>query len=429
MDKHFKLESDLDFGNRKFYLIAERPYIFTGTFDGAGYTIRNLLIEPVFKTSSAGFIGTLKGASASIKNLMLIDPNVAADWGFGVGSLAGKNIGGSISNCQVLNGRVWGVAAVGGLVGNNYMYASISNCSVTGDIAENTFLNILSSATGGLVGENSFYSKIENSYAKCTVSGDDCVGGLTGSNLIYSTLGNCYAGGSVTGTASYIGGLVGRNLGATQANYCYSSASVVGPSDTGSTGGFAGSTTVSNCIYTACFWDSQINVAMPGIGNKTDPNVLGKTTTQMQTQATFADWDFADTWAICEGTNYPRLQWQIPAGDLVCPDGINFMDFVELATCWRAAVELSADINGSSRVDLVDMAALAGYWMQSSCGDCGGADVSGDSNVNTADLEIMIDQWLLNRIPECSAADISDDGFIGIEDLVMFSDNWLEGVN
>jgi len=32
----------------------------------------------------------------------------------------------------------------------------------------------------------------------------------------------------------------------------------------------------------------------------------------MQTAATFLDagWDFNDVWTICEGKDYPRLQWE-----------------------------------------------------------------------------------------------------------------------
>jgi len=56
----------------------------------------------------------------------------------------------------------------------------------------------------------------------------------------------------------------------------------------------------------------------------------------------FFGWDFVaetengieDIWAICEGTNYPRFVWQIPVGDLVCPDGVAMPDLALLATHW-----------------------------------------------------------------------------------------------
>ena len=41
---------------------------------------------------------------------------------------------------------------------------------------------------------------------------------------------------------------------------------------------------------------------------------LALTAVQMKQQASFADWDFDETWAICEGKDYPRLRWE----DLPC---------------------------------------------------------------------------------------------------------------
>jgi hypothetical protein len=49
-------------------------------------------------------------------------------------------------------------------------------------------------------------------------------------------------------------------------------------------------------------------------GNRpADPGTAtGLTTAQMQSAAPFlaAGWDFATTWTICEGQDYPRLRWE-----------------------------------------------------------------------------------------------------------------------
>ena len=59
------------------------------------------------------------------------------------------------------------------------------------------------------------------------------------------------------------------------------------------------------------------------------------TDTQMKQQASFVNWDFVTPiWEICEGTNYPKLTWQIPIGDFICPDGITMVDFSILAAAW-----------------------------------------------------------------------------------------------
>jgi hypothetical protein len=96
----------------------------------------------------------------------------------------------------------------------------------------------------------------------------------------------------------------------------------------------------------------------------------------MQTITTFTDvgWDFRDIWTICDGMNYPVLQWQIPAADFLCPDGVNFIDFAFFATHW-----------------LDDMCSAANYY-------CGGTDFDNSGSVGFTDLEIFADNWL-NGIP------------------------------
>ena len=54
------------------------------------------------------------------------------------------------------------------------------------------------------------------------------------------------------------------------------------------------------------FWDAEASgVAVGATGT-------GLTTIQMQQASTFLEvgWDFADTWTICEGRDYPRLRWE-----------------------------------------------------------------------------------------------------------------------
>jgi len=99
----------------------------------------------------------------------------------------------------------------------------------------------------------------------------------------------------------------------------------------------------------------------------------------MKTLATFTDagWDFIgetangteDIWAICEGTNYPRFVYQIPQGDIVCPDGVNSLDF----------------------------ALLARYWHETGCGaldDCDGADIDLSGVVDFGDVVAVAESWL-----------------------------------
>ena len=124
---------------------------------------------------------------------------------------------------------------------------------------------------------------------------------------------------------------------------------------------------------TDSFWDvnsSGIDVSCGG---------EGKTTAEMQDPNTFisAGWDFVgevingpnDIWDICAGTNYPRLVWQIPAADFLCPDGMNFVDYSFFAENW-------ADENCSGS------------------NDCDRTDLDFSDKVDWADLKIFCDHWL-----------------------------------
>jgi hypothetical protein len=123
---------------------------------------------------------------------------------------------------------------------------------------------------GGLVGYNN--NNLTNSYSTGLVSGTNYVGGLVGLNYL-GTISNSYSTGSVNGIEEYIGGFAGRN---------------------------------SYGDITNSFWDTEISEQSKNADGS------GITTLEMQTSQTFldADWDFNDIWMICEGKDYPHLQWE-----------------------------------------------------------------------------------------------------------------------
>ncbi len=122
------------------------------------------------------------------------------------------------------------------------------------------------------------------------------------------------------------------------------------------------------------FWDTQTS------GQVTSGGGTGKTTAEMQMASIFTDagWDFVgesvngteDIWSICEGTNYPRLARQIPAGDFFCPDGITIEDFVFFIEHW-------GDDNCAPSNDY-----------------CQGTDLDFSGTVDAGDLEILVENWL-----------------------------------
>jgi len=101
---------------------------------------------------------------------------------------------------------------------------------------------------------------------------------------------------------------------------CYSTGAVEGVSKVGGlVGGHERST------YTRCFWNSDINPDVNSIGNGDDPNVTGKTTSEMQDANTYMEggWDFnTPIWKFCSLPDYPKLAWeQCPGPEAPVLDG------------------------------------------------------------------------------------------------------------
>jgi hypothetical protein len=111
---------------------------------------------------------------------------------------------------------------------------------------------------------------------------------------------------------------------------CYSRGSVDANNNVGALVGYHRSG-----WYASCFWDSDVNPDVNGIGNASDPNVIGKPTPQMQTESTFTDagWDFVEVWDIGEGQTYPFLREYL-AGDSNHDGIVDWADYAILASQW-----------------------------------------------------------------------------------------------
>jgi len=220
------------------------------------------------------------------------------------------------------------------------------------------------------------------------------------------TTGNQYVGGLIGMFAGELGELVYR---------CYSASSVEGNSDKGV---FTGKYTGGH--YNGCFWDNMINGSMNGIGNTSSSEVMGRTTGQMHQMITFTDagWDFTTpVWEICDGTNYPKLTWQIPLpGDFVCPDGVDMRDYTVLANQWQLET-LSYDVaptGGDGIVNFLDWAVFANGWQDTT-----------DAN----DLRIFAQQWLSSSAYSADIAPtIGGDGWVNELDLALMANHWLTGL-
>ena len=294
--------------------------------------------------------------------------------GSDVGGLIGLSISGEIINCFADHNSI-SDSSIGGLIGWS-IECTITNCHASGHILGNMKI-------GGFLG-TAHGSRILNCYAIGDTGGDYYIGGLVGYS-VGCIITDCYANGSVVGSIKDIGGLVGFSH-ADKVSNCYSCGAVDGNDWTGALVGALSYPRGGAPSYHKCFWDNTVNSGLYGCGHHPeyppiiDPNIIGKSTQEMQEKDTYLDagWDFVgetangteDIWDICEGTNYPKLVWQIPAGDFICPDGVTMVDFSVFGAAWMSDPNLP---NWNPICDISD---------------------PNDNFINELDLKIFVDHWL-----------------------------------
>ncbi len=237
---------------------------------GAGFNPIGTDIKP--------FIGKFDGKSHKIIGLYIYRQTQQNVGLFGVIGIEGEVSRVSIENCRIL-----GHMRVGSLVGKN-VGGSVRHCYSTGEVSGDT-------EVGGLVGGN--FNNVIQCFSTVDVDGVTAVGGLIGS--ITGSVSLSYSMGSVTGINN-IGGLVG-GIDTGIVSYCYSTGLVSGSSNIGGLAGFNGSGTVSNS-----YWDVETS------GRNSSAGGIGKTTAEMKQQATFVGWDFVNVWWMQENETYPLLK-------------------------------------------------------------------------------------------------------------------------
>jgi len=353
---HFRLVSDIDLSTydqtslrpigRWVALGSNANQPFYGSFDGNGRAIRGFR----YKDTQSEYVGLFQYVKGHIQDLHVVRASVSAN-GMGVGVLVGRLDNGMLTGCSATEARVSGNLGVGALVG--FVGGSLHTCWSDGNISGVRYV-------GGLIGRISG-GIVARSYSKATVAGDSSVGGLVGiisgeTSLVES----CYATGRIDGNL-YVGGLVGQ-VDAGVVETCYSIGKISGGQ---SVGGLIGHQRALAEVL-ICVWDTETS------GQATSAGGTGRTTAEMKSIDTYLtrNWNFAVTWTICEGVSYPILFWQIPVGDLRCPDGVNFTDFAWFAANWRhrdcGVLNYScdgADLDGSGQVDPRDLALFSANWL------------------------------------------------------------------
>ncbi len=392
-DKHFLMTADIDMSNitgDQYNIIGDYPN-FTGVFDGNNHSIVDFTSG--ISSSGGSLIRIVDNNSAIVKNVIMVNAEVNEPGDSYVACLVGWLKAGQISNCHVINGKinaenfsgllvginesqiincsstgiVSGMDHLGGLVGENKTNGSVINCysdvnvtglreSIGGLAGRNkgyiqnclssggTIQTLISKYAGGLVGYNTS-GQIFSCFADNEVLGSSSIGGLVGGNDFGSTIRNCYSLSSVKANDK-VGGLAGGNLG--DIVNCYAVGVVDGNVSTGAFIGYDSTTNLAKC-----FWNREVNPDINGIGNTSDPNVIGLLTELMKQESTFVDagWDFnTPVWKMCDIPDYPKLAWQKDLRCMICYVDAN-ADGTNDGSSWPDAYNFLQDGLDNARAD------------------------------------------------------------------------------
>jgi len=221
------------------------------------------------------------------------------------GGLVGKSAGETIRGCHAI-GAVTATgmdAAAGGLVGSGRA-DSIGSCYATGG----TTATGGNAMVGGLVG-TSDSTTIAVCYATgaVTTTGTDVLaGGLVGNAGTADTVRSSYASGPVTatGTDAFAGGLVGLDRGLVDQSYAVGK--VVNSESSFLPGGLVGN---DSGVVLASYWGLQTASSTVGVGyGVSGASATGLITVDLAVPASFAGWDFTDTWSLGGADTVPTLR-------------------------------------------------------------------------------------------------------------------------
>ena len=327
------LQQDIDLGEFYWTPIEE----FTGSFNGSGYSIKNLSIKNS-DDSEIGLIG-VADTYGSIANVTLENVSIIIENYSGVchlGSLIGELQGGTVENCHV-SGSIQLTAAsssntlhCGGLIGYvNNNADKISMCTSDVDITATgavTFYlgDLIGSVLGGIIVNCASFGDIH-----ATVGGTiiySYIGGLISSLMDDVQILNCVASGKnicvVSGGFSklyvFLGGLFAEvGSGSPTVANCVSSVVLEGPTGISSgtinkhTFGYVSTAPNTTLNLEHCYYKEQEGITAIG-GNITSTEELKSTTSVTDINVELNSWIASYT------GNEDLLEWE--NGVLVKPD-------------------------------------------------------------------------------------------------------------
>ena len=315
------LTAEIDLNGFDWTPIGSSAKKFSGSFDGAGHTIKNLTID--YQTAKSGerlYLGLFgyaegtKDNRAAIKNLTVQGSvNAGSEFSVYSGNVAGVvacgsyvDVSGVISRVNVtVDAKVGSACGVGGLAGV-LINSTATNCGSEGNVSGVKNL-------GGLCYE--FYAgTMTGCYNTGAVSGSGtCVGGIMG-YAKQAAIKDVYNTGAVSTTKNLVGGLVGEMENSSLTNGYSTGKITVSESGGSSVGAAVGwADTLSNVYYLE-------GTSEKGVGR--DGTAAAKTADELKAKAmpaALGNGFKRDLGNINGG--YPVLSWQTSDCKHVWKDG------------------------------------------------------------------------------------------------------------
>ncbi|MEK7692479.1 MAG: hypothetical protein AAB425_15800, partial [Bdellovibrionota bacterium] len=288
---YFRLTGNINMGGAHVAQIGNAAKPFNGTFDGAGFTVSNMLIDGTADESQVGFFGNIS-ATGAVDHLVLSSITVR-----GNGSLGG------------VAGYSAGKVSRTGVSGNSLIESSTS----TGDL-------------GGVTGYQYKPGLIEDSFSGSSVTirnlaGGYNLGGITGQAMGTATsagnavtIRNSYSHASITANGVAMGGILGYAGYATVSSN-YFAGIVNDTSGTDNERGVVGYDWSQNTLLNN-FFDTDVCTTGSGCASSVYVEARPRNTVQMKSVATYlrtGAWDFLTKWTtpgqVYNG-QYPVLLWE-----------------------------------------------------------------------------------------------------------------------
>ena len=262
----YLLGSDIDMSSvQNFTPIGGDEYgNFNGSFNGLGYTIKNLNVNATDDYRVGGLFSSL-GMKATVKNLNLENVNIQAAGS--AGALAGYVGGATLDNINVKSGTVTSTNSDAGGIAGAYRGYSQTSQNVTTYPAKSSSLYNGATVTGagdvgGIFGSLD-QGTVSNAVNTGSVTGQSA-GGIFGTLDTHATLSNAYNTGTVssnTSYSSYTGGIIGKyNDSTSKMDNVFNLGAVKGQSTNvgGIAGGLTGNDTNTSGITNAYYAEGTV---------------------------------------------------------------------------------------------------------------------------------------------------------------------------